>query len=97
MRTYERNNSADTKVSEEGGAGGAPGVLPLRRKEWQTTCDELTATPIPHPPCATQREKVEKIGSKYEQRMKGGVGEGVLRFNFYFSLLLSHLTGNKLN
>ena len=33
MRICERNNSADTKVSEEGGAGGAPGAgaeIPLQ-------------------------------------------------------------------
>jgi len=28
VRTCERNNSTDTKVSEEGGAGGAPGAGP---------------------------------------------------------------------
>ena len=26
VRIYERNNSADTKVREEGGGGGAPGA-----------------------------------------------------------------------
>jgi len=26
LRKYERNNTADTKVTEEGGAGGAPGA-----------------------------------------------------------------------
>ena len=33
MRRCERNNSADTKVSEEGGGGGAPGAgaeIPLQ-------------------------------------------------------------------
>ena len=33
MRRCERNNSADTKVREEGGGGGAPGAgaeIPLR-------------------------------------------------------------------
>ena len=33
MRRCERNNSTDTKVSEEGGAGGAPGAgaeIPLQ-------------------------------------------------------------------
>ena len=33
MRICERNNSADTKVSEEGGGGGAPGTraeIPLQ-------------------------------------------------------------------
>ena len=33
MRRCERNNSADTKVSEEGGGGGAPGTgaeIPLQ-------------------------------------------------------------------
>ncbi|GAB0186006.1 mitochondrial enolase superfamily member 1 [Grus japonensis] len=36
MRTCERNNSADTKVSEEGGGGGAPGTraeIPLQPVE----------------------------------------------------------------
>ncbi|GAB0181526.1 hypothetical protein GRJ2_000617900 [Grus japonensis] len=36
MRICERNNSADTKVSEEGGAGGAPGSraeIPLQPVE----------------------------------------------------------------
>jgi len=36
VRLWERNNSADTKVSEEGGEGGAPGAgaqIPLQPME----------------------------------------------------------------
>jgi len=38
-----------------------------------TTRDELTAIPIPHPP-APLEEEVEKIGSEVEREKKGGVG-----------------------
>ena len=30
----------------------------------ETTCDELTATPIPHPPAPLGREEVEELGAK---------------------------------
>jgi len=38
----------------------------------ETTCDELTATPIPHPP-ALLEEGRERNGSEVEPRKKGGV------------------------
>ena len=63
----------------------------------ETTCDELTPTPIPRPPAPLGGEEVEKIGSEVEPRKKGGVGESVFKIWFYFSLSCSDLIGNKLN
>jgi len=39
----------------------------------ETTCDELTVTPIPHPP-APLRGKRERNGSETEPGKKGGLG-----------------------
>jgi len=50
----------------------------------------------PASPCAAWRE-VEKSGVKLSLGKREGWGEGVLRFNFYFSLSYSNLIGNKLN
>ena len=57
----------------------------------ETTCDELTATPIPHPPVPLWGEEVENSGRRE------GWGEGVFKLSFYFSLSYSDLTSNKLN
>ena len=40
----------------------------------ETTCDELTQTPIPHPPVLLAGEEAENIRSKVKPRKKGGVG-----------------------
>ena len=64
----------------------------------ETTCDELTQTPIPRPPAPLGgEEEVEKIGSEVEPRKKGGVGGRCFKIWFYFSLSCSDLTSNKLN
>jgi len=42
----------------------------------KTTCDELTATPIPSS-CSACGDKVEKTGSEVEPEKKRRVGEGV--------------------
>ena len=47
----------------------------------ETTCDELTTTPIPRPPVPLRGEDVE-AGSEVEPGKMGGVGGGVLRFDF---------------
>jgi len=47
----------------------------------ETTCDERTVTPIPHPP-APLRGRRERNGSEAEPQKKGGVGGGALRSRF---------------
>jgi len=39
----------------------------------ETTCDELTATPTPRPPCTACREEIEKIGSEVRPGKKDRV------------------------
>jgi len=51
----------------------------------ETTCDELTVTPIPHPPALLGGRR-ERNGSKAEPGKKGGVGGKV----FYDLDLFSH-------
>jgi len=41
----------------------------------ETTCDELTAAPIPCPPALYEGRR-ERNGSEAEPRKKGQVGEG---------------------
>jgi len=56
VRLCERNNSADTKVSEEGGGGGAPGTraeIPLQPVEQIMTTQAV--------PCSPWRSTVEQI------------------------------------
>jgi len=48
----------------------------------ETTCDELTVTPIPNPP-ALLGESIERNGSEAEPGKRGGVGEDVLRSVFF--------------
>lgn len=57
----------------------------------QTKCDELTTTPIPHPPKLLSGEEAEKIRSKVKTRKKGGVGERYFKISVYFSLSCSGL------
>ena len=47
----------------------------------ETTCDELTVTPVPRPPVPLRGAEVE-ARSEVEPRKMGGVGKGVLRFDF---------------
>jgi len=47
----------------------------------ETTCDELTTTPIPHPP-APLGGGGREMGVKLSPRRREGWGEGVLRSGF---------------
>ena len=62
----------------------------------ETPCDELTITPIPCPPVPLRGAEVE-AGSEVEPGKMGGLGGGVLRFDFIFSFLYSVLLSNKLD
>ena len=48
----------------------------------ETTCDEPTQTPIPHPPALLGGEEAEKLGVKLSMGRMEEWGEGVLRFGF---------------
>jgi len=61
----------------------------------ETTCDELTITPTPHPPALLGGRR-ERNGSEVEPGKKGGVGGGCFEIYFYFSLSYSDLSGDKL-
>jgi len=54
----------------------------------ETTCDELTTTPIPHPPAVLGREEGREIGSKIKLRKKGGVGRRFFKICFFFVMTL---------
>ena len=41
-------------------------------------CDELTTTPIPHPPVLLAGQEVEESGAKLSPGRREGWGEGVL-------------------
>jgi len=45
----------------------------------ETKCDELTTTPIPHPPALLRGEEAENIGRKGKPEKKGGVGGSVFK------------------
>jgi len=62
----------------------------------EITWDELTATPIPHPPVLLGGRR-ERNGSEVEPGTKGGVGRRCLKIWFYFSLSYSDLIGDELN
>jgi len=62
----------------------------------ETTCDELTVTPIRRPP-APLEEGRERNRSKVELRKKGGVGGRCFKIWIYFSLSYSDLIGDELN
>ena len=63
----------------------------------ETTCDELTVTPIPRPPVSLRGVEVE-AGSEVEPGKMEGVGGGVLRFGFISrSSTLFCLVINKMN
>jgi len=58
--TLEHGKSVRSPPSEEEGAA-------------ETTCDELTVTPILRPPVLLERRR-ERNGSEVEPQKKGGVG-----------------------
>jgi len=62
----------------------------------QTTCDELTVTPIPGPPAPFEGRR-ERNGSEAEPGKKGGVGGRCFKIWVYFSLSYSDLIGDELN
>lgn len=71
------------------------GIEEEHEEETAETCDELIATPIPHPLFHSRREEVETHGVKLSPGRKEGWNKGVQRFSFYFSLFYSALVGNK--
>ena len=54
----------------------------------ETTCDELTATPIPYPLRCSGRGGGRKIGNEVEPGKKGGVGGRCFKICFYFIITL---------
>jgi len=62
----------------------------------ETTCDELTTTPIPRPPVLLGGRR-ERNGSEVVPGKKGGVGGGCFKIWFYFPLSHSDLTGDVFN
>jgi len=62
----------------------------------EKTCDELNATPIPHPPVLLGAGGGREIANEVEPGKKGGVGRRCFKIWFYFSLPYSDLIGNKL-
>jgi len=52
----------------------------------ETTRDELTATPIPHPPELLGERSERKLELKLSSGRREGWGEGVFKIWFYFSL-----------
>ena len=69
---------------------------PEEEEAAETTCAELTTTPIPCPLVLLRGEEVE-AGREVEPGKMGGVGGGVLRLDCIFSLLYSLLPSNKLD
>jgi len=59
----------------------------------ETTCDELTVTPIPHPPAPLGGRR-ERNGSEVETGKKGGVGATCFKIWIYLSLSYSDLIGD---
>jgi len=53
----------------------------------ETTCNEPTATPTPHPP-APHWGRRERNGSEVEPAKKGGVGGRCFKIYFYFLIIL---------
>jgi len=62
----------------------------------ETTCDELTVTPIPHPPAPLGGRR-ERNGTEAEPGKKGGVGGRCFKIWVYFSLSHSDLISDKLH
>ena len=61
----------------------------------ETACDELTITPIPHPPALLVGRR-GRNGIEVGPGKKGGVGGRCLKIWFYFSLSYSDLIGDEL-
>jgi len=81
--TLEQGKSVRSPSPEEEGAA-------------ETTCDELTITPIPRPPALLGGRR-ERNRSEVEPGKKRGVGERCFKIWFYFSLCYSDLIGHNLN
>jgi len=58
----------------------------------ETTCDELTVMPIPHPPAPLGGRR-ERNGIEAEPGKKGRVGGRCFKIWLYFSLSYSDLIG----
>ena len=63
----------------------------------ETTCDELTTTPVTHPLMPLWGRRQRKLGVKLSPERRERWGEDVYKIWFYFSLSYSDLIGNKLN
>ena len=72
------------------------GPPPEEEGATETMCDELTVTPIPHPPVLLAGGGHRETGLKLSPGRREGWGEGVLRLSFHFSLSYSDLIGDKL-
>ena len=60
----------------------------------ETTCDELTAIPIPRPPVLLGGRR-ERKGIEIEPTKKGGVGGRCFKIWFYVSLSSSDSIGDE--
>jgi len=69
---------------------------PERQGLAETTYDELTVTPIPHPHMSLGGRR-GRNGSETEPGKKGGVGGRCFKIWFYLSLSYSDLIGDELN
>jgi len=67
---------------------------PEEEEAAETTCDELTAAPLPRPPAPLGGRR-ERNGSEVEPGKKGGVGGRSFKIHFYSSLSYSDLIGDK--
>jgi len=81
--TLEQRKSVRSPPPEEEGAA-------------ETTCDELTVTPIPCSPVPLGGRR-ERNGSEAEPGKKGGVGGRCFKICICFSLSYSDLIGDELN
>jgi len=70
---------------EQGKSARSP--PPEGQEAAETTCDELTVTPFPHPP-ALLRGRRERKGSEVEPGKKGGVGARSFKIWIYFLTIL---------
>lgn len=96
MRKIERNNSADTRVIEEGREEGAPGAraeVPQQSMEKIMGWSYADCTPAHHGGLQWSRD----IGSEVEPRNKERARGKCFNVCSYFSLFYSDLFGNRLN
>jgi len=61
---------------------------PEEEKAAEATCDELTATSIPHSPALHGGRRKRKSAEKLSQGRREGWGEGVFSICFYFLITL---------